>query len=240
MSAAASQEGQTARTCRAPWTGGAWRPGAPFRPNRRCRGIPQRGSGHRSRHAHGDADGSSVEPTPQRCLRRDGGGGAKGCLPKMARQGFPDGKFRFSHDGPFGSGEGGGGADLRRWLSAVLLHPWPTPHDWHPRHTPPLHHRHATTPTPQTPHRVRGRLRVGGGLQRLPAVAQHPRWDRQRTTTQQEKAVRQAVTQRTGARARALTQFAKKHRHDGDWASISSSGTAGGRGMHGRGKGRST
>ena len=41
---------------------------------------------------------------------RRGGGvwDPKVCAQKMARPDFPNGKFRFAHDGPFGRGRGGG------------------------------------------------------------------------------------------------------------------------------------
>ena len=44
------------------------------------------------------------------CIRREEGEvwDPKFCVPKMAQQDFPSGKFRFSHDGYFGMGGGGG------------------------------------------------------------------------------------------------------------------------------------
>ena len=52
--------------------------------------------------------------------RRGGGGGLGVCVPKMARQDFPNGKFVFSHDGHFGLG-GGGRTFLLRCTAILIL-----------------------------------------------------------------------------------------------------------------------
>ena len=66
---------------------------------------------------------SPTLPPPPLYRKRGGGGGGvgvwvpKGCVPKMARQEFPNGKF--PHDGHFGLG-GGGGFGMTPWCDDLV------------------------------------------------------------------------------------------------------------------------